>query len=62
MTRRTVLFCLGSRDELIELEDCISTLKKEGHDVNILYEFAPIPLLDIGTRAFADELPPDPDV
>lgn len=60
MDRKTVLFCLGSREELIELETCISTLKRDGHEVYILYEFPPLPLLDVGTRAYADELPPIP--
>jgi len=57
----TVLFCLGSREELIELKDCISALTRLGHEVYILYEFEPIPLLNtLGARVYAKELPPIP--
>jgi len=61
MSVKTVLFCLGSREELIELKDCISALTHHGHEVYILYEFEPIPLLNtLGARVYAEELPPIP--
>lgn len=52
------LFCLGTPEELNELQDCIRGLVQAGHTVYILHDFDPVPLLDqVGARVYKDALP-----